>query len=244
LAEEMPTHIAVIRVAAVKPGKTEVRFPEPFAIKRTAFTAEWTLAAGLIGKHDVVAGFHAFDGLAGAFHDAGAFMAQDDRAGKAAFTETDVRVTNPAGDEAHEHFILARPFHSRPLDFQWLSRLAQHRGPDREQRLAWPVHPRTQMTKASAVGKSGFLPQINTNETWMRKRRRRGIFVELHAQIEKAPLGAASHRQSGGGPPQSKTQAFADDNRTARNGIAKAFVHRETKYFNSPVASWCDAVIL
>jgi hypothetical protein len=59
-------------------------------------------------------------------------MTQDDCAGKTAFAETDVRVTNPAGDEAHKRFISARPFHLEPLDFERLAGLPQHSRSDRE----------------------------------------------------------------------------------------------------------------
>jgi hypothetical protein len=71
----------------------------------------------------MIPGFNTFDILADAFDYAGAFVSKHHSVGKTAFTKINIHVANPAGDQTHQYFIGAWPFHLQALDFQRPARL-------------------------------------------------------------------------------------------------------------------------
>ena len=146
LAKEVAAHAAAQRVGPVQTGEAKVRFPEPLAARRVTVPARPTVPAGLVGEHHVVAGLDSLHRLADSFHHTGAFVAQHDGAGTAAFAEINVGMANPAGHQAHQRLVIARTFHFQALDLQWTARRPQHGGSDGNDDLVWlfrvfaPIH--------------------------------------------------------------------------------------------------------
>lgn len=95
---------------SIEPGACEIRFPDVVAVGRMGRHAGLAVAAGVIGKNDMIAGLEMRYGRSNAFDDAGAFMAQDrrQRSWHELLPDMSIGRANTRSNHANQHFVGAR----------------------------------------------------------------------------------------------------------------------------------------